>query len=93
MIYISVPEGMKFVQKELGEDIQDVFEDNDGRLIRLQPIVKAFLQYRCDMVQVKAILKEELAGLVLYSKKPPNSTDVFLEYQQVNNGKLPTTHT
>jgi hypothetical protein len=89
MIYISIPQGMKY-QKLMHEGrLKDCFVDEHGtKVIPFQDHVKETLRH--NKKQRKEI---SLAEIKIYLYPPKLESGRFLKYEPENNGKFPTTKT
>jgi len=86
-MYLSIPKGMKFKQITEGNITSDYFVDPEGVRpnIALQELVKEAL--RTNNGRSKCI---NLAQFSIYTRKPPFSSEEFLEYIPNQNGKYAT---
>ena len=93
MIYISLPHGWEFTQKEILGTIKDVFVKTDSdKVIIIQDLIKEELRSRKKHTAFAVVNNEATNHLdiMFYYSEPPEMAERFLKYVPCSNGKEPT---
>lgn len=88
MLYLKVPEGMRFVSGNLEDGTRDHFASDDGDKIDVQAIVKKFCQHRRNHVENIDGIEVHFKNLrmTVYNNVRNNE---FVKYKQQDNGNSP----
>lgn len=92
MLYLTIPQGWRFEQKEIEGVLKDVYmNESSNDQIVIQDLVKATLRNK-RRHETFRVVNNEHVPITIYFRSPPRSGENFLKYEPNKNGKEPSTN-